>query len=61
MYQVIKCECGEKEIQDGRCCGCGRVRPSSSEIIKRIEKLQDNTVEELKRLERALKLEKRNK
>ena len=50
MYQIIHCSCGESSMLDGRCIGCGCVRPSSDEVreyIRNNKKEYDKLVKEL--------------
>ena len=61
MLQIIHCECGESEIRLGRCIGCKRVIPSSQEVLDQYIKLRELSVETLKELQLALKLEREDK
>ena len=42
MMQIIYCECGEYGMLNGRCVGCGRVRPSSEEVEEQILKIEED-------------------
>ena len=58
MFQVIKCECGESSMLDGRCIGCKRVRPSAEEIFEQIDKAYEDLEKLRKELEVAFILER---
>ena len=58
MMQIIYCECGKSFMLNGRCVGCGRVRPSSEEIQEQIQKLEEEVEGLLQQLHLAEKLEK---
>jgi len=60
MYQIIYCECGERDILEGRCAKCGKVRPSSQEFKESIEKCTRDLAELKKNLKKARRLEKEN-
>jgi len=57
MIQVNHCECGESSMLDGRCTGCKRIRPSSSEIREQIQKHSESLSILLRDMERAQMLE----
>jgi len=61
MQQIIHCECGESEIRLGRCIGCKRVIPSSQEVLEQYVKVKELSIEILKDLQLALKLEKEDR
>jgi len=61
MMQVVCCECGADSILDGRCVGCNRVRPSSKEIIERINRLTKELGENLEDLGNAIKMEQEDR
>ena len=57
MVEDVKCECGEANMLHGRCCGCGRVRPSSEKLLKEIGEAAANLCGIKKELQRAIRLE----
>lgn len=57
MMQLVYCDCGESSMLEGRCIGCKRVRPSSSEVLEQLNKNHDHEKDLLKELEIALNLE----
>lgn len=57
MFQIINCECGEPSMLADRCIECKRVRPSSAEMMKRIQSLQKDTSKALEDLKVAIELE----
>ena len=59
--QIVYCECGDRDILDGRCIKCKRVRPSSQEIFKQIDKNQKDLIKLLDELKQAIKLENEDK
>lgn len=57
MLQVINCRCGASTIVDGRCINCGKIRPSSIDIHKRLNAINEQLKLEVNLLKTALELE----
>ena len=57
MLQVLYCECGGRDMLNGRCTKCNRVRPSRQELLDQIVKLDIEITELRKQLVKVIKLE----
>jgi len=58
MMIAMKCECGEASMRNGRCIGCGRIRPSSSEKLAEIIALRGELTRKRAEYRKIIKLER---